>query len=265
VAASCSPEHAWVGVAPHSIRAVPLDYLLEATQYAHANQLKIHMHVAEQPAEVQACQAEFGVPPVALLHRHHVLDSSFTAVHAIHVTEDEIGYLAAAGASVCACPTTERNLGDGISPADRWLESGVGVCYGSDSNAQIDLLEDARELEYHLRLKRFERAVLAPDLKPDSLAESLFEYATQGGSNSLGAHGGSLEVARTADFFTVDLNDLSIAGADADSLLSHIVFASGRGAIRDVFVGGKPVIQAGHHVLEEEIVRRFIAVQRRLW
>ncbi|MGD1092999.1 MAG: formimidoylglutamate deiminase [Bryobacteraceae bacterium] len=265
LAASSSPDSAWVGIAPHSVRAVPLEYLLEATQYARANQLKIHMHVAEQPAEVQACQAEFGLPPVALLHHNQALDSNFTGVHAIHVTEDEIGYLAAAGARVCACPTTERNLGDGINPADRWLQSGVGVCYGSDSNVQIDLLEDARELEYHLRLKRLERAVLAPDLKPESLAESLFASATQVGSESLGGPGGSLEVARPADFFTVDLNDLSTAGADADSLLSHIVFASGRAAIRDVFVGGEPVILEGHHVREDEIVQRFIAVQRRLW
>jgi formimidoylglutamate deiminase len=244
---------------------VPLDYLLEATRYARANQMKVHMHVAEQPAELQACLAEFGVTPIALLHDNQVLDSNFTGVHAIHVTEDEIGYLAAAGSKVCACPTTERNLGDGINPADRWLQTGVGVCYGSDSNAQIDLLEDARELEYHLRLKRLERAVLAPNLNPESLAESLFVNATEVGSESLGGPGGTLEIALPADFFTVDLNDLSIAGADAESLLSHIVFASGRVAIRDVFVGGKALILDSHHVREEGIVQRFTAVQRRLW
>jgi formimidoylglutamate deiminase len=254
-----------VGVAPHSIRAVPLDYLLEVAQYARANGIKVHMHVAEQPAEVQACQGEFGLPPVALLHQHRVLDSDFTAVHVIHVTEDEIAYLATSGASVCACPTTERNLGDGINPADAWLNSGVSVCYGSDSNAQIDLLEDTRELEYHLRLKRLERAILAPNPDHESLAKRLFGSATQSGAESLGGIGGSLDVARSADFFTVDLKDPSIAGADADSLLSHLVFAAGRAAIRDVFVGGESVIRDGHHAREEEIVQRFIAVQRKLW
>jgi formimidoylglutamate deiminase len=265
IARSAPAGSAWIGIAPHSIRAVPLPYLLDTVKYARPSGMKIHMHVAEQPAEIEACLAEFGVRPIALLHREGILDSSFTGVHVIHVTQQEIGYLAATNARICACGTTERNLGDGISPAERWTATNVGVCYGSDSNVQINLLEDARQLEYHLRLELLERAVLSPDTERESLATGLFTNATQVGADSLGAPGGSLEEGRPADFFTVDLNDLSIAGADQSSLLSHIVFSGEKTAIRDVYVGGVLRIQDGRHVLQDDIVQRFTEVQSRLW
>ena len=112
-----SSDRASVGVAPHSVRAVPLPYLLEIIRYARSRNMPIHMHVAEQPAEITACQAEHGLRPVELLSQHGVLADDFTAVHATHTTEEEIHFLA--DANICVCPTTERNLGDGIAPADR--------------------------------------------------------------------------------------------------------------------------------------------------
>ncbi len=180
-----------------------------------------------------------------------MLGSSFTAVHAIHLTEKEIELLGRAKASVCACPTTERNLGDGIVPADRLQQAGVRICFGSDSNVQIDLLEDARSLEYHLRLRRFERAILTP--------ETLFASATDAGASALGQAGDS------GDFFTIDLDDPSLAGAGEEDLLSHIVFSAERTAVRDVFVSGRQVIQDGRHPLQDEIITKFATVQRRLW
>ncbi len=198
---------AWVGVAPHSLRAVPLDYLREVAAYARAEQIPVHMHVSEQPADVDACLAEYKMRPIELLDENGLLDSRFTAIHAIHVTREEISALAVAGSMVCACPTTERNLGDGILPADRLFTAGVGVSLGSDSNVQINLLEDARELEYHLRLQKLERAVLQ--------ARHLFDCATEVGARSLAAPGGSLEVGRPADFFTIALDDPSMAGGTA--------------------------------------------------
>jgi hypothetical protein len=134
------------------------------------------------------------------------------------------------------------------------------VCFGSDSNVQTDLLEDARELEYHLRLKRLERAVLAPNVVEGSLAACLFANATEKGAASLGAPGGLLEEGRPADFFTVNLDDLSIAGAGQSSLLTNIVFSAARSAIKDVYVGGRQIIQEGHHPLEEEVVIRAVLV-----
>jgi formimidoylglutamate deiminase len=261
----CRPGHAWVGLAPHSVRAVPLDYLHQVSSYARTNDLPLHMHVSEQPAEVEACIGEFSLRPVELLYRHNLMDSRFTGVHAIHITADEIGYLAKSKATVCACPTTERNLGDGILPADALYDAGAGIAFGSDSNVQIDSLEDARSLEYHLRLERLQRVVLAPDQTRDSLARRLFASATEAGAASLGAPGGRLEVNRQADFFTVDLNDLSIAGADPESLMSHIVFSLERTAICDVCVGGKLILHDGSHPLERDIVTKFAAVQKEVW
>jgi formimidoylglutamate deiminase len=235
-------DMAWIGVAPHSVRAVPLDYLKTIVAFANERGLPVHMHVAEQPAEVSACIAEHGRSPVALLETEGLLSKRFTAVHAIHMTPKDIAALARSGAFVCACPTTERNLGDGIVPADAYFDGGVRIALGSDSQIQIDLLEDARELEYHLRLQKMERNVLAP-----MLAERLFDCATINGAASIGFDGGRIKPGAPADFFTVDLNDLSIAGSSPDDLLSNIVFSLARTAVRDVVVGGKRIIENGKH------------------
>ena len=253
------PEGATLGVAPHSVRALPVGYLERVAAYARDHALPLHIHAAEQPAEIEACLAEHGLRPVELLAAHGVLGPRTTLVHAIHITPEEIAQLASSSARVCACPTTERNLGDGIVDARSLFAGGVPVCLGSDSHAQIDLFEDARELELHLRLKSLERAVLAPDARPGSLAARLFACATQAGAESLGIP------EDAADFFTVSLDDPALAGADEDSLLTHIVFAGGRPAIRDVFVAGKPVVEDGHHPLETEVTREFAALQRELW
>ncbi len=231
----------------------------ETLAYARAQQIPVHMHVSEQPSDVEACLAEYALRPVELLDQSGLLDSHFTAVHAIHVTSGEIAALARAGAMVCACPTTERNLGDGTVPADQFLSAGVRVSLGSDSNVQINLLEDARSLEYHLRILKLERAVLP--------AKHLFSCATEGGAASIGAPGGSLEIGRPADFFTVALDDPSIvgAGADPETLLSCIVFSAERTAIRDVAVGGQFVVRDGRHPLADDIVQKFSRVQQELW
>jgi formimidoylglutamate deiminase len=235
-------DMAWIGVAPHSVRAVPLDYLKTIVAFANERGLPVHMHVAEQPAEVSACIAEYGRSPVALLETEGLLSKRFTAVHAIHVTPKAIAALARSGAFVCACPTTERNLGDGVVPADAYFDGGVRIALGSDSQIQIDLLEDARELEYHLRLQKMERNVLAP-----MLAERLFDCATINGAASIGFDGGRIKPGAPADFFTVDINDLSIAGSSPDDLLTNIVFSLARTAVRDVVVAGERIIENGKH------------------
>jgi formimidoylglutamate deiminase len=262
---------AWAGVAPHSVRAVPIRDLSEIVVYATQQDLKIHMHVAEQPAEVSACVEEYGRTPVALLETEGLLNDNFTAVHAIHVTPKAMPAFARTGAMVCACPTTERNLGDGVVPADEYLKHGVPICLGTDSHAQIDPFEEARELEYHLRLQRLERAVLgAPtpssgDSARSELAALLFDCATVNGARSIGSPNGTLEVGKPADFFTVDLNDPSIAGASPEDLLSSIMFSASRAAVREVVVGGKPIVSEGQHLIQEEVVERFGELQKRLW
>jgi len=242
-------EMAWVGVAPHSVRAVPLDYLKTIIAFANERGLPVHMHVAEQPAEVSACIEEYGRSPVALLDTEGLLSKRFTAVHAIHVTSKAIAAMARTGAIVCACPTTERNLGDGVVPVDSYFDAGVRVALGSDSQIQIDLLEDARELEYHLRLQKTARNVLAPvdDDSSSALARRLFECATVNGAESIGFNGGKLEPGAPADFFTVDLDDLSVAGCAVEDLLANIVFSLARTAIRDVVVAGNQIVKDAKH------------------
>jgi formimidoylglutamate deiminase len=259
------PDFTWVGIAPHSIRALPIEYLTKVAAYARENSLPMHMHVAEQLGEVNDCVAEYGVPPVELLRERNILDRSFTAIHAIHINENEVGYLGSAKAHVCACPTSERNLGDGPVPADRLMKAGVAICLGSDSNVQIDLLEDARLLEYHLRMNKLERAVLAAASGKEQLGRRLFASTTESGAGALKAPGGTLQVGRPADFFIVDLNDPCVAGAGRGSLLNNIVFSLERSAVREVFVNGEPVIQDGQHTLQDAVLRGFEAVQRRLW
>ena len=258
---------AWIGVAPHSVRAVPLDFLKEIVAFANDELLPVHMHVAEQAAEVGTCIQEYGRSPVALLATEGLLSERFTAVHAIHVTPKAVRMLAEARATVCACPTTERNLGDGIVPIDGYFKEGVPVSLGTDSQVQIDLLEDARELEYHLRLQKMQRAVLTEgaDTSKSTLAARLFECATVNGSRCINLPSTTPESGEPADFFTVDLNDPSLAGASEDDLLAHIVFSLSRTAIRDVVVGGKRIVQDGRHAQQEEIVERFKALQKRFW
>ena len=251
---------AWAGVAPHSVRAVPLDYLKTIVMFANEHELPVHMHVAEQPAEVSACIEEYGRSPVALLDSEGLLSNRFTAVHAIHVTPKAIGAMARAGALVCACPTTERNLGDGVVPVDAYFNAGVPVSLGTDSQIQIDLLEDARELEYHLRLQQTARNVLAPadDAHGSALARRLFDCATINGAKSIGfGGGGKLEPGAPADFFTVDLDDPSIAGSTDDDLLPNIVFSLSRAGVRDVVVAGKRIVENGRHTDQESIVGAF--------
>jgi formimidoylglutamate deiminase len=180
-------------------------------------------------------------------------------VHAIHITPQEMDALAASKATICSCPTTERNLGDGILAADQLMRAGIPVALGSDSQAQIDPLEDARQLEYHLRLEQEQRAVL-DQIAGQPLAQRLFDCATLNGARALGM---SLDPGK--DFFTVDPDDVSIAGHSESDLLPLTVFTLNRSAICDVMVDGRWVVKDHRHPLQEEIIGRYQGLHRRLW
>jgi formimidoylglutamate deiminase len=222
------------------------------------------MHVAEQIAENTACQQEYGCMPVELLAREGLLGGDFVAVHAIHLNSQEMTALADARAIVCSCPTTERNLGDGIVPVDALMKLGVRHALGSDSQAQIDSLEDARELDYHLRLAQQQRAVL-DQIDGRAIASRLFDCATVHGAQALGIKSGSLSPGEYGDMVSIDLADISVAGHTPEGLLSLIVFGANRTAIRDVVVNGKMILQDGKHPLEEEIVSRYRQLYRTVW
>jgi formimidoylglutamate deiminase len=257
---------AGVGAAPHSVRACPAPWIAEIAAEARKRAWPLHLHVSEQPAEVEQCRAEHGLAPPRLLEKLGALGERTTAVHAVHLDAADIAALGHAGACVCACPTTERNLGDGVVRADRLLEAGVRLCLGSDSEVQLSPLEDARALEYHLRLVELRRAVLDPGAgRVGSLGARLYAIASEGGMRSLGLPGGSLQVSEPADFLVADLDDPSIAGASADDLLAAVVFSLERTAIREVRVAGEPIVREGRTGLEAQVLPPFRAAMRRLW
>ena len=257
-------ESAWLGVAPHSIRAVPLAQLEEIVAWARERNLVIHIHAAEQVAELAACKREYGATPVELLAQRSLLSDKSTLVHAIHITEAEMDALAAADTVICSCPTTERNLGDGIIDAAKAAQRGIRFAFGSDSQALIDPLEDAREIEYHSRLQIQKRVVL-DEIAGRNLSQRLFHYATVGGAEALGFDSGLIAPGRPADFFSVDLNDISIAGNSAEDLLPLVVFGLSRTAIRDVIVGGRHILRDGQHLLQSEILHLYQSVHRKVW
>jgi formimidoylglutamate deiminase len=251
------------GLAPHSIRAVPRTYLQTIAAWAHTHELPLHMHVAEQPAEIEASIAEYGATPFQFLDELGLLTQDFTAIHAIHLGAGDIERMARGKITVGACPTTERNLGDGILCADQLIDAGVSIAFGTDSHTQTDALENARELESNLRLLHLQRAVL-DGRQGRPLASLLFDSATCAGARSLHLEVGTLQPGRSADFFTVDLADASIAGSLPDELLTNIVFSMSRSAIRHVAVNGKMRIDHSRHALQDEIIEAFSRVQQRL-
>jgi formimidoylglutamate deiminase len=167
-----------VGVAPHSVRACSRDWLEELGRYAAEHELPLHVHADEQPREIEECLAEHGVRPIELLDACGCLGPCTTVVHATHADGGELDLLAAAGARVCACPTTEANLGDGFLPVERLLHRGIGICIGSDSNVRVDPLEELRELDGIARRQSGRRDVFAVD--------ELLAIGSDGGAAALG-------------------------------------------------------------------------------
>jgi formimidoylglutamate deiminase len=166
--------------------------------------------------------------------------------------------------TVCSCPTTERNLGDGIFEAGEFMRRSVCVALGSDSQAQIDPLEDARELDYHVRLLQQQRVML-DQIDATPIAARLFACATVNGAHGLQVPAGKLTVGSFADFVTVDLRDPSIAGHSGQDLLPILVFGLNRTAIRDVAVNGRLIVRDGKHALQEEILSRYEELHRKVW
>lgn len=262
-------ENVTVGAAPHSIRAVPLEQLKEIAGAARALwDMPLHMHISEQVGENAACEREYGRTPVTLMAEHGILSAKTTLVHAIHLTEAEYAEVAGAGTTICSCPTTERNLGDGIFPADVAARLGIPVAFGTDSEAQLDILEDARQMEYHLRLRDQQRGILDASERDgwatrEPIGDLLLRSASANGYRALGLEAGRLAAGEPADFFTVDLNDLSILGVDAASLASQAVFSLAKGAVRDVAVAGKLILENGRHVGAGEIRAKYRGVMRK--
>ena len=231
-----------VGAAAHSVRAVPPPGLRVVAAWAAERAAPLHIHVSEQPAENDDCLAGYGVTPTALLDAYGVLGPRTTAVHATHLTASDVAALARTGTTVCATPTTERDLGDGLGPARALAVAGVPVALGSDSNAVVDLLEEARGLELHERLRSGSRGHWT--------AGQLLTAATAAGHASLGwPEAGRLEVGALADLTTVGLGSVRVAGAAPGTLAESVVFAGSAADVTHLVVGGRTVVSGGRHQL----------------
>lgn len=240
VAGIAASELVHVGAAVHSVRAVNPDDAAEAARFAESQGMVLHSHVAEQRREVAECSARCGVTPLGLLQSAGAIDDRFTAVHGTHFTADDIAALGSARASCCACPTTERDLGDGIGPFAAMRSESVRLCIGSDSHAIIDGLEEARAMELDARLAEERRGVLP--------ATALVDAACAGGAASLGWDAGRLAPGVLADFVTVRLDSVRTAGSDP-SLVASAVFGATAADVDTVVVGGRTVVRSGRHVL----------------
>lgn len=234
--ASCASPTQTLGVAAHSIRAVPLDELRELYDESARRALPFHMHVEEQRREIDATRAIYRLSPLALLNERLPRKHHLVAVHCTHSVPHDLGPFVSRGGGVCVCPLTEGNLGDGIP---RWdaLPPLAALSLGTDSNARISFLEEMRWLEYVQRLAREQRGVFV-DTQGDSVA-ALIQIATLGGAHALGVRAGAIEVGRLADFVSIDLNHPTLAGATPETLPATMVLGSDSSVIDRVCVGGR--------------------------
>jgi formiminoglutamate deiminase len=228
-----------IGAAIHSVRAVDPD--AAARVAAWADERPLHAHVSEQVAENDASRAAYARSPTSLLAAAGALAERFTAVHATHVDGDDIGVLGRARVTCCLCPTTERDLADGVGPARALVDAGAGLALGSDSHAIIDLLEEARAVELDERLQSGERGRHS--------AGELLTAATAGGHACLGwPEAGRLEPGALCDLVTVGLDAPRLAGTDFEQAIPSLVFAGSAADVRHVVVGGRLVVRGGAHV-----------------
>jgi formimidoylglutamate deiminase len=216
-----------VGVAAHSVRAVPRAWLERIGEYARRNGMPLHVHADEQPREIEECRDEHGMRPVELLAETGFLGRRTTVVHATHADERELGLLAERGSSVCACPTTEGNLGDGFLPAQSILRLGIGLQIGSDSHVRIDPFEELREIETGARRLSGRRNVL---VQPGEDSPTPWLLAAGWGRDSL-------ETGGPADFVEIDLEHPEVA--DVEDLPSALVFGAGSGVVVATWSGGR--------------------------
>jgi formiminoglutamate deiminase len=237
--------HARAGAAIHSVRAVPKAQMRPVVAWAHQYAAPLHAHMSEQRAENEACQAVYGVSPARLLYDEDVLGPRTTVVHATHVDAADLKLLGGCQSFACICPTTERDLGDGLAPACALAAAGCALTVGSDSHAVVDMLEEARGIEYAERLAQRSRGHFT--------AEALLLAATSDGHASLGwPDAGEIVPGAWADLVTVSTESVRTAGADGLAL-EAAVFGASAADVRDVVIGGRDVVHDGTHLLVEDV------------
>ncbi|WP_406420210.1 formimidoylglutamate deiminase [Streptomyces sp. NBC_00842] len=239
-------DHALIGAAVHSVRAVPAGQLATVAKWAEERQAPLHVHLSEQTAENDACQAAHGCSPTRLLADHGVLGPRTTGIHNTHVSSEDIALLGVSATGTCMCPTTERDLADGIGPAVALQRAGSPLSLGSDSHAVIDLFEEARAMELDERLRTHTRGHWT--------AAALLRAATVDGHAALGrSDAGTLEPGALADFTTVALDSVRTAGPVPRLAAEAVVFAASAADVRHTVVAGRHIVRDGQHTLVADV------------
>jgi formimidoylglutamate deiminase len=252
-----------VGMALHSLRAVPVPAMHEVLANDLAKDRPIHIHIAEQVGEVQDCLAIRGARPVEWLLDNADVDDRWCLVHATHLTADETRRLARSGAVAGLCPTTEANLGDGLFPLADFLDAKGVLGIGSDSHISISPVEELRWLEYGQRLTTRHRNIAART-PAESVGETLWREALRGGANASGWSAGDLRVGARADLIVLDPHSPLLAARDTRSVLDSFLFAGNTPLVRDVMCGGRWVVRDFRHRDEVAIAERYRQVVERL-
>ncbi|MBO0889515.1 MAG: formimidoylglutamate deiminase [Acidothermales bacterium] len=235
------------GAAVHSVRACPPGAMATLADWARDADAPLHLHLSEQRRENDECLAAHGRTPAQLASDTGVLDTLATAVHATHLTTGDVALLGGSGTSACFCPTTERDLGDGIGPARALADAGAPLCLGSDSHAVVDLVEEARAVELDERLATGRRGAFT--------AAELLRHATAAGYASLGRpDGGTVTAGALADLTAVRLDSVRLAGAPrGDQLLAAVLYAATAADVSHVVVAGEIVVADGHHQRVDDV------------
>ncbi|MDT8326658.1 MAG: formimidoylglutamate deiminase [Roseovarius sp.] len=260
-AAAAGPKDYTSGLAPHSLRAV--DPVGLSAVLAEAQSGPIHMHLAEQVAEVDEVLAHLGARPTEWLLANHAVDARWCLIHCTQMTGAETDALAATGAVAGLCPLTESNLGDGIFNGTRYLGQGGTIGFGSDSDVQISLFEELKTLEYSQRLRDLSRAALATQDR--STGRVLFEAAAKGGAQAGGRQSGRIETGAWADLVGLDDDNQWLCNRQGDAALDSLIFGGGgQACIREVWSAGRHVVQQGRHIRRDAIVEKFKTVMQQL-
>ncbi|MEU6146973.1 formimidoylglutamate deiminase [Streptomyces sp. NPDC047081] len=245
-------DHARIGAAIHSVRAVPAAQLATVARWAEERRAPLHVHLSEQTAENDACQAAHGCTPTRLLADHGVLGPRTTGVHNTHLTDEDIALIGGSSTGTCMCPTTERDLADGIGPAVALQQAGSPLSLGSDSHAVIDLLEEARAMELDERLRTRTRGHWT--------AAALLRAASADGHAALGwDEAGTIEAGALADLTTIALDSVRTAGPLPRLGAETAVFAATAADVRHTIVGGRHVVRDGAHTLVADVPRALAA------
>jgi formimidoylglutamate deiminase len=251
-----------IGIALHSLRAVPPD-ALRTVLTSRPDIKSIHIHVAAQEREVTAAQQHLRARPIEWLLEHARVDRRWCLVHATHATHAELKGVAATGAVIGLCPTTEANLGDGVFPLPAWLAAGGTFAIGSDSHISLSPIEELRWAEYEARLVTRHRNVL-PTQSDTSTGAMLWRHACSAGTRATARNIGAIETGRRADIVVIDTNSPLFAGRDEDQLIDTFVFSGTGHEVRDVMVAGRWLVQEGRHSAETAIAVNYKRAMHRI-